>query len=214
MRYRGPRPTLDGPSTLVGIYLPQALHAPVSTVQSGAECRLAIVRSRLQAAKRIAHAHDAKVNDVALAAVAGGLRQLPASRGEDIQELTLRAMVPISLHQEQSRCALAAAHSRNEETMASIRELLFPLKPRRDGAVFDGFVPNLAADRFPLEELTVPTLILNARDDHLAPYRFAVEAASRIPAAKLVSIDTGGHIFMGHGNEVREAIQAFVRAAA
>jgi pimeloyl-ACP methyl ester carboxylesterase len=101
-----------------------------------------------------------------------------------------------------------------KETMASIRELLFPLKPRRDGAVFDGFVSNLAADRFPLEELTVPTLILNARDDHLAPYRFAVEAASRIPAAKLVSIDTGGHIFMGHDNEVREAIQAFVRAAA
>lgn len=94
-----------------------------------------------------------------------------------------------------------------KETMASIRELLFPLKPRRDGAIFDGFVPNLAADRFPLEELTVPTLILNLRDDHLAPYRFAVEAASRIPAAKLVSIDTGGHIFMGHDNDVREAIR-------
>ena len=36
-----------------------------------------------------------------LAAVAGGLRQLLASRGEDVQELTLRTMVPISLHQEQ-----------------------------------------------------------------------------------------------------------------
>jgi pimeloyl-ACP methyl ester carboxylesterase len=84
-----------------------------------------------------------------------------------------------------------------EETMASIRQLLFPLKPRRDGAVFDGFVSNLAADRFPFEQLTVPTLIINARDDHLAPYRFAAEAASRIAGAKLVTIESGGHIFVG-----------------
>jgi pimeloyl-ACP methyl ester carboxylesterase len=33
--------------------------------------------------------------------------------------------------------------------IAASRDLLFPLKPRREGAVFDGFVSNLAADRFP-----------------------------------------------------------------
>jgi len=99
-----------------------------------------------------------------------------------------------------------------EETMAAIRKLLFPFKPRRAGAVFDGFVSNLAADHFPLEQLTVPTLIINARDDPLAPYGFAAEAASRIPGAELVTIERGGHIFMGHDDEVREAIRAFVQA--
>jgi pimeloyl-ACP methyl ester carboxylesterase len=98
------------------------------------------------------------------------------------------------------------------ESMAGLRELLFPYKPRREGAVFDGFVSNLVADRFPFEQLTVPTLVVNARDDHLAPYRFAAGAASRIPGAKLVAIERGGHIFMGHDNEVRGAIQAFVQA--
>jgi hypothetical protein len=34
--------------------------------------------------------------------------------------------------------------------------------------------------------------------DPLAPYRFAVEAASRIAGAKLVAIQGGGHFFMGH----------------
>ncbi|HET9311686.1 MAG TPA: alpha/beta hydrolase [Actinomycetota bacterium] len=58
----------------------------------------------------------------------------------------------------------------------------------------------------------MPTLIINARDDHLAPYRFAAEAASRIPGAKLKTIERGGHIFMGHDDEVREAIRAFVQA--
>ena len=36
-----------------------------------------------------------------LAAVAGGLRQLLASRGEDVQQLVQRAMVTISTHHEQ-----------------------------------------------------------------------------------------------------------------
>jgi diacylglycerol O-acyltransferase len=38
---------------------------------------------------------------VVLAAVAAGLGRLLAGRGEDVQGLVLRAMVPISLHQEQ-----------------------------------------------------------------------------------------------------------------
>jgi pimeloyl-ACP methyl ester carboxylesterase len=96
------------------------------------------------------------------------------------------------------------------EAIAAARELLFPLRPRREGAVFDGFVSNLAADRFPFEQLTVPTLVISARDDALAPYRFAAEAARRIPTAKLVSVDDGSHFFMGRDVEGRAAIAEFV----
>jgi diacylglycerol O-acyltransferase / wax synthase len=67
----------------------------------GADRRLAIVGSRLELIKQIAHAYHAKVNDVVLAAVAGGLRQLLAGRGEPVDRLALRTMVPISLHHEQ-----------------------------------------------------------------------------------------------------------------
>jgi WS/DGAT/MGAT family acyltransferase len=73
-----------------------SLNRPVGT-----DRRLAIVRGRLDLTKKIAHAHQAKVNDVVLAAVAGGLRQLLAGRGELVDRLVPRAMVPISLHQEQ-----------------------------------------------------------------------------------------------------------------
>ena len=58
-------------------------------------------RRRLDLAKQIAHDHDAKVNDVVLAAVTGGLRDLLASRGEDVHGLVQRAMVTISQHEEQ-----------------------------------------------------------------------------------------------------------------
>ena len=67
----------------------------------GTDRRLAIVRGRLDRTKQVAHAHHATVNDVVLAAVAGGLRQLLASRGEDVHDLVQRAMVTISLHDEQ-----------------------------------------------------------------------------------------------------------------
>ena len=66
----------------------------------GSDYRMAIVRTRLDVIKAIAHAHHGKANDVVLAAVAGGLRELLASRGEDTQGLMQRAMVPISLHEE------------------------------------------------------------------------------------------------------------------
>ena len=61
---------------------------------------LMIVRARLDDVKRVAHTHNAKVNDVVLTAVAEGLRRLLVSRGEDVRGLEQRAMVPISLHQE------------------------------------------------------------------------------------------------------------------
>ena len=67
----------------------------------GADRKLATVGSRLELAKQIAHEHHAKVNDAVLAAVAGGLRELLARRGEPVEQPTLRAMVPISLHREQ-----------------------------------------------------------------------------------------------------------------
>lgn len=66
----------------------------------GAERRLSVVRGRLDLAQQIAHVQHAKVNDVILAAVAGGLRRLLASRGEDIDGLVQRAMVTISQRQE------------------------------------------------------------------------------------------------------------------
>jgi diacylglycerol O-acyltransferase / wax synthase len=94
-----------------------AEHAPRTSLNRpiGAERQLTVVRGRLDLAKQIAHAHHAKVNDVVLAAVAGGLRQLLAGRGEDLQGLAPRVMVPISLHHEQPGQA-----SGNQDSMMAV----------------------------------------------------------------------------------------------
>ncbi len=59
--------------------------------------------------KQVAHAHHATVNDVLLAGVAGGLRALLLGRGVPVEELTLRASVPVAL-----RAATAAAALGNQ----------------------------------------------------------------------------------------------------
>ena len=64
----------------------------------GRDRRMVLVRGDLAAVKAAAHAHRATVNDVLLSAVAGGLRALLTARGEAVDDLVLRAAVPVALH--------------------------------------------------------------------------------------------------------------------
>lgn len=89
---------------------------------------------------------------------------------------------------------------------------IFPVRPRRDGFLFDAFVGNTSVRHAGLEELTVPTMIVHAADDSLAPYAHAEAAAARIPDVSFVSIDTGGHLFLGQEARVRREVATFLSA--
>ena len=67
----------------------------------GPDRRLALVRSSIDVVKQIGHLHDATVNDVLMTVLASGLRDLLLGRGERVDDLVLRAYVPVSLHREQ-----------------------------------------------------------------------------------------------------------------
>lgn len=58
---------------------------------------LAVARSNLADVSAVARAHDATINDVLLAMIAGGLGSLLQSRGEDVEDLELPVYVPMSL---------------------------------------------------------------------------------------------------------------------
>ena len=53
--------------------------------RGGPDRTIALIRTRMDLVKQIAHTHDAKVNDVLLAITTGGLRGLLHSRGEPIE---------------------------------------------------------------------------------------------------------------------------------
>jgi diacylglycerol O-acyltransferase len=77
----------------------QQLRTPRTSLNrpTGSRVRFAAVSTSLPAVRAGAHAAHATINDVVLAAVAGGLRDLLRSRGEKVAGVVLQAMVPVSL---------------------------------------------------------------------------------------------------------------------
>jgi diacylglycerol O-acyltransferase len=72
---------------------------PVSLNQpTGPRRQLDVVAADLAAVRELGHAHDGTVNDVILAAITGALRALLASRGEQLDLVTIS--VPVSARQE------------------------------------------------------------------------------------------------------------------
>lgn len=94
--------------------------------------------------------------------------------------------------------------------MEEMLDSIFPLEPRAEGAVFDAFVSNPEVNDYPIEDIAVPTLILHSRDDPLASYDAAAQAAKRISGSKLVALESGGHLGLGQTQRVREAIADFL----
>ncbi len=94
---------------------------------------------------------------------------------------------------------------RIEQTMDS----LFPIHPRKRGVLFDLYVSNPDVQAYPLEQISVPALIINAKDDGLSAFGNAARASRRIRRSKLVAIDRGGHLLLGSETRIKEEIAAF-----
>ncbi|MDQ3941137.1 MAG: WS/DGAT domain-containing protein, partial [Actinomycetota bacterium] len=82
--------------------------APESTINQpiGPHRRFDTVQSNLDDFKHIKNSLGGTVNDVVLATVAGGLRHLLKNRGERVDDLELRAMVPVSVRADEQKGAL------------------------------------------------------------------------------------------------------------
>jgi len=59
---------------------------------------------------------------------------------------------------------------------------------------------------YALQTIRAPTLVVSARDDGFGTYAAAEYTASRIPGAKFVGFDNGGHLLVGHDAAVRADI--------
>ena len=85
-----------------------------------------------------------------------------------------------------------------------------PVTARIDGVQNEGAAID-PGTRYDLETITMPTLLIHARDDHLNPFRFGEYTAQHIPRAQFMPLPTGGHLLLGHHAEVRARISAFLR---
>jgi pimeloyl-ACP methyl ester carboxylesterase len=87
---------------------------------------------------------------------------------------------------------------------------IFPVGLKADGLRNDALVTTPSPAHH-LERITAPTLAISAKDDLYGTYVGAKYAAEQIPGARLVSYPTGGHSWLGHDAEVREALVTFLR---
>ena len=73
---------------------------------------------------------------------------------------------------------------------------------------------------WPLERIKAPALVISAADDGYGTLPCARYTAGQIPDADLMELETGGHLMVGRGSEVRARIVGFleridrIRAAA
>jgi 2-hydroxy-6-oxonona-2,4-dienedioate hydrolase len=119
----------------------------------------------------------------------------------DMVEKTILATPP-----EIATKAAAAERARLEQMM----ERILPVRERKDGLLNDAAVAA-SLGRYELERIAVPTLVVSARDDLYGTYESAAYTASQIPGARFVGYESGGHVWVGHHQEIVWLMKDFLR---
>jgi diacylglycerol O-acyltransferase len=96
---------LFGSLRALGEWMGSGFAAPPSSLNRpiGPHRRFETTNVQLDDLKRIKNAFGGTVNDVVLTVVSGGLRRLLLGRGERVDDLELRAMVPVSVRADHQR---------------------------------------------------------------------------------------------------------------
>lgn len=91
-------------------------------------------------------------------------------------------------------------------------DTILPISERRLGVSIDAWISNPDMTRnfddYPIEKLSVPTLLIHAKNDRVVPYFRVKKVVDRFPDLELVLFETGGHLLVGQ-NAV-DPIVAFI----
>ena len=87
---------------------------------------------------------------------------------------------------------------------------ILPVSSRRLGMLNDAAVVS-SVPRYELEKISVPTLTISAANDLFGTFEIAKYTAANVPGARFIGYDTGGHITVGHSQEIIDEIATFLR---
>jgi 2-hydroxy-6-oxonona-2,4-dienedioate hydrolase len=96
----------------------------------------------------------------------------------------------------------------NEEERARVNDMadgILPVSTRALGLRDDTRLGKRLGP-LALDSIHAPTLVVSARDDGFGTYAAAQYTAGQIPGARFVGFDDGGHLLVGHDDEVRAEI--------
>ncbi len=95
-----------------------------------------------------------------------------------------------------------------QKQVDELMTMIFPVSERRAGIINEG-INHQKLERYPLESIHAPTLVIDAKD--VSTFPGSKYTAENIPNAKLVAFETGGHMLIGHGEDTRAAIKDFLK---
>jgi len=111
-----------------------------------------------------------------------------------------------------SRALLARIKLEREKIrlLDALYQTTFPSTLRREGMIND--MQQLAIlPPYPIEHITVPTLVVHAANDPIIPFESGEFSASTIPNTQLLRLDDGGHFAcVTHREETMPIVQEFL----
>ena len=102
------------------------------------------------------------------------------------------------------------ASAAEQKRARRILDDIMPVSRRWQGMLNDGKLAGQPA-RVDFTKITVPTLVVSVEDDRFGTADTARAIASAIPGAELVIYRRGGHIWVGHDEELWNTVSDFVR---
>lgn len=105
---------------------------------------------------------------------------------------------------------VAAASISEQARVAAVLRDISPISQRQIGLSLEG---QLTVERLskPLEAMSVPTLTISAADDLYGTYGNAQFIARHIPNCSFVGYRSGGHMLVGHDDELTATVIRFLR---
>lgn len=102
-----------------------------------------------------------------------------------------------------------ATNDQRKDVDRMLRSML-PMSSRVTGIANDGIVASNLT-RYALETMHVPTLVISAADDLYGTYESGLYTAEQIHDGEFVGFPTGGHLLLGHDEEVRSHFTGFLK---
>ena len=105
---------------------------------------------------------------------------------------------------------VTAASAPEQARINAILNYILPVSKRAAGLRSDS-VLGRSLEPAALDKVSAPTLIVSVRDDGFGTYASAQYTASQIKGAKFVGFEHGGHVWVGHHDEVMREISEWVK---
>jgi len=106
--------------------------------------------------------------------------------------------------------ALVARAPASERRRANrILDEIMPVARRSRGMLNDAQLAGNPA-RVEFSKITVPTLVISVEDDRFGTAATARDIAAAVPHSQLVSYPRGGHIWIGHDDDLWREVSRFV----